>query len=378
MMTMGKTKAMRFETALKPILLLALVATACGGPPAESEVTTGEATVLVSPANLVIVDSMSLASGPTISGSLEPDRIAAIRAEIGGSVLETGPEAGQSVRRGGLLARIDDAAIRDSWLSARSAVTSAEQSEALARRNAERAERLAQAGAIAERALEDAKVAASGAAAQLADARARLAQAQKQLDAATVRSPMNGIVSIRAVNAGDVVSPGTALYTIVDPGSMRLNASVPTSQLGSLRIGAPVEFHVSGYPGRQFTGTVDRVNPVADPATGQIEISAAIPNEGGQLVGGVFAEGRIGAQSKTALAAPITAIQRDGQVASALRIRNGVVERIDLQLGIRDDQAEMFEIIAGVERGDTLLTGTAQGFAPGTPVRIQADRPAGN
>lgn len=377
-MTMGKTKAMRFETALKPILLLALVATACGGPPAESEVTTGEATVLVSPANLVIVDSMSLASGPTISGSLEPDRIAAIRAEIGGSVLETGPEAGQSVRRGGLLARIDDAAIRDSWLSARSAVTSAEQSEALARRNAERAERLAQAGAIAERALEDAKVAASGAAAQLADARARLAQAQKQLDAATVRSPMNGIVSIRAVNAGDVVSPGTALYTIVDPGSMRLNASVPTSQLGSLRIGAPVEFHVSGYPGRQFTGTVDRVNPVADPATGQIEISAAIPNEGGQLVGGVFAEGRIGAQSKTALAAPITAIQRDGQVASALRIRNGVVERIDLQLGIRDDQAEMFEIIAGVERGDTLLTGTAQGFAPGTPVRIQADRPAGN
>lgn len=375
---MGKTKAMRFETALKPILLLALVATACGGPPAESEVTTGEATVLVSPTNLVIVDSMSLASGPTISGSLEPDRIAAIRAEIGGSVLETGPEAGQSVRRGGLLARIDDAAIRDSWLSARSAVTSAEQSEALARRNAERAERLAQAGAIAERALEDAKVAASGAAAQLADARARLAQAQKQLDAATVRSPMNGIVSIRAVNAGDVVSPGTALYTIVDPGSMRLNASVPTSQLGSLRIGAPVEFHVSGYPGRQFTGTVDRVNPVADPATGQIEISAAIPNEGGQLVGGVFAEGRIGAQSKTALAAPITAIQRDGQVASALRIRNGVVERIDLQLGIRDDQAEMFEIIAGVERGDTLLTGTAQGFAPGTPVRIQADRPAGN
>jgi hypothetical protein len=61
-----------------------------------------------------------------------------------------------------------------------------------------------------------------------------------------------------------------------------------------------------------------------------------------------------------------------------LRIRGGIVERVDVQLGIRDDQAEMFEITAGLEPGDTLLTGSAQGVTPGTPVRIQADRAAGN
>jgi membrane fusion protein (multidrug efflux system) len=130
--------------------------------------------------------------------------------------------------------------------------------------------------------------------------------------------------------------------------------------------------------GRVFEGTIDRISPTADPATGQIVISAAVPNEGGQLVGGVFAEGRVGAHVTTALAAPLSAIQRTGQIATALRIRNGHVERVDVQLGIRDDQTEVFEIVAGLERGDTLLTGTAQGFTPGTPVRIQVDQPAGN
>jgi RND family efflux transporter MFP subunit len=360
---------------------LVVLAAACGGgapPEDESNGRNVESTVMVSPENVVTVDSMEIATGPMISGSLQPDRIANIRAEIGGSVLATQAEPGQRVARGALLVRIDDTAIRDAFLSAQSAVTSAEQSEQLARRNLERSERLAEAGAIAERALEDARVAASTAAAQLADAKARFAQAQKQLAATTVRSPINGVVSERAVGAGDVVSPGTQLYTVVDPASMRLEASVPASQLGLIRVGAPVEFRVTGYTGRLFEGTVDRINPTADPQTGQIVISATVPNEGGQLVGGVFAEGRVGTQVKTTLAAPVTAIQRTGQVASALRIRGGIVERVDVQLGIRDDQAEMFEITAGLEPGDTLLTGSAQGVTPGTPVRIQADRAAGN
>ncbi len=189
---------------------------------------------------------------------------------------------------------------------------------------------------------------------------------------------MNGIISERAVSAGDIVSPGSLLFTVVDPSSMRLNASVPASELGAVRTGAPVEFHVTGYAGRVFTGTLDRINPTADPATGQIPISASIPNAGGRLVGGVFAEGRIGATTTTALAVPISAVQRTGTAASVLRVSGGVVERVDVQLGIRDDEAELYGIIAGLQRGDTLLTGSAQGITPGTPVRIQADRPSGS
>ena len=67
---------------------------------------------------------------------------------------------------------------------------------------------------------------------------------------ATVRAPISGLVARRHVNRGDVVSSGTELYTIIDPSSMRLEASVPSEQLGAITIGATVNFQVRGYPGQ--------------------------------------------------------------------------------------------------------------------------------
>jgi multidrug efflux pump subunit AcrA (membrane-fusion protein) len=96
------------------------------------------------------------------------------------------------------------------------------------------------------------------------------------------------------VSAGDVVSPGGALFTVVNPASMRLEASVPASQLTSIRVGLPVEFSVTGYPNRLFGGRITRVSPTADPTTRQVRIVATIPNAGNTLVGGLFAEGRGG------------------------------------------------------------------------------------
>jgi membrane fusion protein, multidrug efflux system len=365
------------SAAVAAIAILAFSLASCGGRSTDAEQTEQDNSVLISPENLQVVDSANIASGPTISGSLQPDRAASIRAEIGGSVLETFAEAGQHVSRGTSLLRIDDTAIRDAWLSARSAVTSADQAATVAQRNLERSQRLADAGAIAESALENARIAASNAESQLADAKARLAQAEKQLAATQVKAPFAGIVGMRSVSAGDVVTPGTELYTVVDPTSMRLEAAVPASQLGRVRLGAPVEFTVTGYPGRRFTGHVDRISPTVDPSTGQVTINATVPNSKGDLVGGVFAQGRIGTDAKVALAVPTSAVTFSGPSASLLRIRNGVVERTDVQTGIRDEQAEMIEITAGLARGDTILTGAAQGFTPGTPVRVQVDRPVG-
>jgi RND family efflux transporter MFP subunit len=361
--------------AVVPVVMVAWVTASCGGRTSEAA-QPDDTAVLVGPENILIVDSVAVSAGPTISGSLQPDQVSTIRAEIGGSVLETNADVGQRVSRGALLARIDDAAIQDAFLSARSAMTTAEQAAAIARRNLERAERLAEAGAIAERDLETARIGVTTADAQLADARARYAQAEKQLNSTRITSPITGAVSERAVNAGDVVSPGMALFTVVDPRSMKLEASVPASGLTQVRIGAPVEFSVNGYPGRTFTGRLDRISPTVDPATGQVLISASIPNSGGQLVGGVFAEGRVGIERKTALAVPASTVQQTGNRAWVLRIRNGTVERVEVQLGLVDEQAEMLEIANGVARGDTLLTGAAQGYTPGTPIRVQtlADR----
>jgi len=61
------------------------------------------------------------------------------------------------------------------------------------------------------------------------------------------------VVSERQANAGDVLSPGNPIVTVMDPSSMRLEASVPAQAIGAVRVGMPVDFAVAGYEGRRFT-----------------------------------------------------------------------------------------------------------------------------
>lgn len=347
------------------------------GKEAEAANTATEA-VVVGPENIAVVQQDRIQVGPAISGSLAPELEATVRSEVSGAVLQTYVEKGQRVTRGQILARIDDAGIRDAYLSARSGVRTADQATTVARRNAERATALAEAGAVAERELEIARWNVMNAESQLADAQARLTQAQKLLSKTQVRAPFAGIVSERQVSAGDVVQPGGEMVTIVDPSSMRLEGSVPSEALGSVQTGAPVEFTVSGYPGRVFTGRVERVNPVVDPATRQVRVYVAIPNAAGALVGGLFAEGRVATESRTALLAPASAVDDRGVTPTVLRLKGGRAESVAVQVGLRDAATERVELKSGVSQGDTVLIGTAQGITTGTKVKVSepADRPA--
>jgi len=340
--------------------------------------------VTVGRENVALAVRDTIQAGPAISGSLRPENEARVRAQVGGAVLETYVEQGQRVSRGTLLARIDDIAIRDAYLSARSGVTSAQSAVDVAQRELERAEKLLTAGGIAERDVEAARRANVAAQAALADARSRLATAQEQLNNTRITAPFTGVVAARAVSAGDVVAPGTELFTIVEPSSMRLEASVPAGQLSGVRVGAPVTFSVSGYPGRDFTGKITRVSPVADPATRQVPIIASIPNggegrgAGAMLVGGLFAEGRVASESREGIVLPATAVNETGLNPTVLRLKNGRAERANVEVGIRDVAAETVEIRAGLAAGDTVLVGAAAGITAGTPVTIGtvADRPA--
>jgi RND family efflux transporter MFP subunit len=226
------------------------------------------------------------------------------------------------------------------------------------------------AGAIAERDLERARNGALAAETQLANAKAMHASAGNQLRKTRVTAPFAGVLSARQANAGDVLSPGTPVFTIVDPSTMRLEASVPAQALSAIRVGLPVEFAVAGYPNHRFTGRVTRVNPTADPATRQVRIIVTIPNAGAALVGGLFAEGRVASESRTAPVVPVVAVDERGVRPSVMRIRNGKVERVEVDLGLRDNQTETVEVQTGLTPGDTVLMGTARGLTPGTPVKV--------
>ena len=360
------------RTALLTFAAVLLSASACKKTDDASAATAKPETMLVGPENVTVVKSEQIRTGPAISGSLMPEHQATIRAEMSGAVLQTYAEAGQPVRKGQALAQIDASVLRDQALSARSAVTTAQSSYDNARRDLSRTETLEKAGAIAEREVERSRTALLGTQAQLSNARAQLANVQKMLDKASVQSPFTGIVSQRQVNAGDVVSPGGALFTVMDPASMQLEASLPAAQLSMVRLGMPIEFKVNGYPNRTFTGRITRINPSADPSTLQVKIAAAIPNAGNTLVGGLFAEGRVATETKTAPTVSLAAVDETGLRPTVVRLRNGKIEKVEVGLGIRDAAAETVEITSGLTQGDTVLLGAARGISPGTPVKVSA------
>jgi membrane fusion protein, multidrug efflux system len=349
--------------------LVAVSACSKGDDAAAAERAKTEAMV-VGPENITVATNGAIMTGPSISGTLEPEREAVLRAQVAGSVLQTYADQGQAVNAGAVLARIDASGIQDAYTSARAGLVAARNAADVAAKDLARNQKLLAAGAIAERDIDQSRRASIAAQAALEDANSRLASAEKAYRSTTVTAPFSGVVSERPVSAGDVVQPGSALFTVVDPSSMRLEASVPAEQLASIRIGVPVNFTVSGYPGRQFVGRITRINPTADPTTRQVRIYVSIPNAGRALVGGLFANGRMSSATRMGLVVPASAVDVRGSAPTVMRVKQGKAEKVQVQIGLSDQSSETIEVISGLVAGDTLLLGAAQGITPGTAVRV--------
>jgi len=355
--------------------LAALLALATGCSRSTSPATPPEPPpITLGAENVARVEARTLQSGPAVSGSLRPRREATLRAELGGALLANDAEPGREVKKGELLARVEDRALGDQLSAAEQAVRAADHALDLARRTHARSRSLAEAGSIAAQALEQSETAVAAQEALAADARARLAGARQVHDRTRLRAPFDGIVSDRQARAGDVVQPGTALFTVVDPTSMRLEAAVPAQDLGAIRPGTAVDFGVSGYAGRSFSGHIEQVNPVVDAATGQVRITVTLPNVDGTLLAGLFAKGRVATDTRTVPAVPADAVDASTTPPSVLRVREGRLERVAVEVGIRDEVAERVEIRRGLVPGDLVLRGSARaGIAEGARVQVGTD-----
>ena len=317
-----------------------------------------------------VVAKRYVATGPRLSGTLQPQQSASILAETAGTVATVSAAEGMSVGQGTELARIVDETASDALASARVAVQSAQTALAVARRDYERTQRLAGAGALPKRDIDVTRSQVAMAEAQLGQARQQMAAAQERAGNQRVVSSVSGIVSEKRVSAGDVVTPGTPLFTIVDLSTLQLEATVPADAIAQVNPGTSVELEVRGYPDQTFRGTVTRVAPSVDPGTGQVRVYVSMPNQGKRLVGGLFAEGTVRTIARIGLVIPIEALDESGSAPSVVRVRNGMTERVTVQLGMRSDAEGFVEILSGLDEGDTVLTGPARTIAPGTRVNV--------
>ncbi|MBK9037107.1 MAG: efflux RND transporter periplasmic adaptor subunit [Myxococcales bacterium] len=332
--------------------------------------------ITITAEDAVMVRQTVLETGPRISGTLEARERAVVRAEVGGSVVAIGPELGDPVVKGALLVRIEVKTLGDTVRSAEAGVGSAQAAAAVAQREVERTEPLVKGGALAARELDRARANAAAAAAAVTQAKGGVAAARSQLGDATVRAPITAVVAARQVNVGDIVSPGAPLYDLVVPATMRLTATVSSDDLSAVAVGKPVTFSVRGYPGQSFDGSITRLAPAADPVTRQVPILVDLPNPGGKLIAGLYADGRIAAEQRAAVVVPLAAVDTSSDRPTVMRVQGDVAERVPVTLGLRDDRQELVEITSGVAVGEVvLLTRAARGITPGAKVALPGAAP---
>ena len=345
-----------------PLLLaiaLGYVLTGCGNGPRAAEGTanaTPAVPLLISPEDVFTLQDNSLASGPAITGSIQPERRADLRAEVSAVVLQVLKENGDTVRRGDLLVRMDDTAIRDSLASAEASARAAEQAYEQADRQHKRLAQLLQSGLVSVQSVEDVEIRRNNAQSELEAAKARAAQARQQLQRTESRAPFDGIVSDRRVSAGDTAQIGKELVKVIDPSSMRFEGMVAAESIGEVKAGQAVSFRIQGFGAQNFRGDITRVSPPANTTTQQWEVFVKFASAREQpKVAGLYAEGWIETASTLALTVPASALVQDRDQTFAWRLKDNVLQKVSLVLGKRDARSGEFVLRSGLEVGDRLL-----------------------
>jgi RND family efflux transporter MFP subunit len=336
------------------VVISSFVLAGCDRTPASAK-TAGAATLLIAPEDLIQVHTATLGTGSLITGTIQPDRRADLRAEVPAVVVAVLKENGEAVRKGDLLVRLDDTAIRDSLLSAQEAERAATRAFDQAERQFQRLNTLRASGMVSAQQLEDAEIHRNTTQSDLSAAKARVVQARQQLQRTEVRAPFDGIVSERKASAGDTAQVGKELLKVIDPRSLRFEGLVSSDALSSVKPGQNVAFRVNGWGSQDFKGRIRLVAPAANPTTRQIEVLVAIDGEMPGRMAGLYAEGRIEAASSTALVIPASALVRDGERSFAWRIKGSALQKVPLAVGDRDLRSGDFIVKAGLAEGDRLL-----------------------
>lgn len=334
------------------------------------------AKVLVAPEDMLTLQVSEVASGPVITGSIQPERKADLRAEVSAVVLQVLKDNGDVVHRGDVLVRLDETAIRDNLNAAEDNARNATLALDQAERNLQRLKTLRASGMTSLQALDDAEVRRNAAQSDLSSSNARVVVARQQLERTLVRAPFNGVVGERKVSAGDTASIGKELLKVIDPSSVRFAGHISSDKVSLVKVGQAVDFRINGYGAQDFRGQVTRVDPSANDVTRQVEVLVSFVDASAQArVAGLYAEGNIATTKVAALTLPESVLMRAGDKVSVWRVKDKKLNKAELTLGARDPRTGNYQVRTGLADGDVLLRSPSSNLKDGQEVELAALKP---
>jgi len=367
-----------FSVALSLGLSGALVA--CKKPNSEADQKLETVAISLGNEDVLQVGTSEHGTGPVISGSLQPEIRADLRAEVAAMVIKVHKENGELVRKGDLLVSLDNSVLRDNLNSAEESMRAAAQSLDGAERQYQRIKSLQAQGMVSLQGLEESENKRNSAQSEFVASKARVAAAKQQLDRTEVRAPFQGVVSARKASAGDTAQIGKELIQVIDPSSMRFEGQVSADQMSSLKVGQRVNFRINGVAqsGDQLgsRGTIKRIDGAANPVTRQVSVIVEIAGKDRPPVVGLFAEGVIETSTQSALMISESSLRREGDKVFAWVLDGNKIVKRHVQLGDRDTRLGEWVVSSGLVAGEKILRNTSSSLKDGQPFTLRADTAA--
>jgi RND family efflux transporter MFP subunit len=329
------------------------------------------------------------------TGVLVPNRTTNIFAKLAGLATFVGGDVGNRVAAGQVLVQIDTkelnaqlkvaeaqlAGVSDQADQAKIGVETARLNMDLAQRAYDRTKTLFQTKVVTQSQLDDAQtkldlaksasdnanqqyqtVSGSG----VAMAEAQVTSIKVQISNSTITSPMNGIITNRNINLGELTALNTPLMTIVDTARLKLQGNVWQDDVVHLSVGDPVAVTVDAIPGKQYSGRVEQVGPIAA-ATGQyFPVVVSLANDG-KLLAGMTAKAAFTLTGARGILAPLSAIDsgEDGQ-AFVFEVSGGKVHKKQVTLGMRN--GSNVQVLSGLAAGETVAVSNVEALQDGMEV----------
>ncbi len=350
----------------------------------------------------------------TANGKVQAQKKVDISATIPGQITHLAVKEGDVVKRGQFLLQIDPVSSRSLVQSTESSMQALLQDLEMARSNViqaradyDRAKKNHDAQIIADAdfqrtvtALATAQATASGAEQRVAQARATLEGVRDSLSKTTLHSPIDGVVTAKQVEEGEVAvigvqnSPGTVLLTISDMSVVETEMEVDETSIPGVKLGQPARVRIDAYPNQVFDGLVTEVgsSPIASTGTGteaiKFKVKVRIVNPPADVKPGLSAQADILTGFRAhALVVPIQAlVLRDAErkpgetvqtsapreVEGVYLMENGKARFVPIQTGLQGELA--VEVASGLKGGETLITGSFKALRtlkPGDEVKLE-------
>lgn len=196
---------------------------------------------------------------------------------------------------------------------------------------------------------------------------ARVEQMRADIGDRRIRAPFAGMLGIRQVSPGALVTPGTVVATLDDVSRVYVDFPVPELHLAHLAAGQALAGTSVAWPGVTFEGEVVSVDARVDPATRAVLVRGDFPNPERRLRPGMLLQVELSRPQREALVLPEIAVVQVGRDTFVWRVKqDGTVERASVQVGER--RAGEVEILRGIEAGDRIVVDGTGKLRPGMAV----------